>query len=67
MYCSKKQKIPPFFKAITTHFKNKIVFGHIMGDKDGKNPICEQELKVEEFPALIYKKKKFITISSDII
>lgn len=52
LYFTDKDKISPFFKSLTAHFRNTIAFGHVFQNSS----LCE-ELGVTSFPTLLLDGK----------
>ena len=60
-YFTDKNKIPPFYKALTAHFRHTIAFAHVFEN----STICEQ-LGVDEFPQLLLNGKEKIPLNSNL-
>jgi hypothetical protein len=62
LYFTDKDKIPPFFKSLTAHFRNTIAFGHVF-----KNSSLCDELGVTSFPTLLLDGKERIELTSNLL
>jgi hypothetical protein len=62
LYFTDKDKISPFFKTLTAHFRSTIAFAHVY-----KNSSLVEELGVTEFPTLLYNGKKKVKMAKDLI
>ena len=55
------EKIPPFFRALTAHFRNTIAFAHIFS----KIPLCAQ-FNVSKFPTFLLNGEQPIEVKSNL-
>lgn len=62
LYFTDKDKISPFFKSLTAHFRNTIAFGHVF-----KNSSLCQELGITSFPTLLLDGKERIELTSNLL
>jgi hypothetical protein len=61
IYFTDKDKISPFFKALTANFRSTIAFAHVF-----KNSSLCQEFGVNTFPTLLLEGKERIELTSNI-
>lgn len=61
LYFTDKDRISPFFKTLTAHFRNTIVFGHVF-----KNSSLCAQLGVTAFPTLLLNGKTPLTSTSNL-
>lgn len=61
LYFTDKDRIPPFFKTLTAHFRNTIAFGHVF-----KNSSLCEEFGITEFPTLLMNGDTKIQMDKDL-
>jgi hypothetical protein len=62
LYFTDKDRISPFFKTLTAHFRDTIAFGHVF-----KNSSLCAQLGVTTFPTLLLNGKTPLTSTSNLL
>lgn len=62
LYFTDKDKISPFYKSLTAHFRNTIAFAHVF-----KNSSLCHELGVTTFPTMLLDGKERIELTSNLL